>query len=166
MSLEIEFIPGPLTSQMTRAAAISALKQHPDFRKNSAFAVEQLEGRWVAAIVHQAGPPPFGGGAPADSDDEAPGPKSEGPDDTAPDAGPPDDGGGDEGPPSDDGGDSGPPKEKGKGGESHELKMIADMLTQVMQALGLPMGMGDSMVPGMDGGAAPPGPPMGPCPLE
>src|ERR1700721_2311942 len=102
MALDISILPGPLTSEMTREQATAALVNHPGFDKKAKAQIEQVEGRWVAAIVKQAGP--FdGGGAPADASEEAPGPKSEGPDDTAPDDGsggpPPPDG------PPDDGGD-------------------------------------------------------------
>ncbi len=142
----IEVIPGPLTSQMTRRQAMTALSRHPGISKQTSYSVEQIDGRWVAALVHQAGPP-FGG--PADDDEEAAGPKSEGPDDTQDSEGP-------DGPPSD--GEDGPPKEKG-GGDKELLHHLLDIVTQMATALGVPIDPGGSMVPGADDPGAPPGPP-------
>lgn len=161
MSIEVEFLPGPLTSAMPRTSAERAISQHPAIREGAKYALEQMDGRWVAAIVHTAGEPPFGGGGPADAEEEAPAPKSEGPDDAEPSEGPdvpkPDSAGG---------GEEGPPKhEDGKGGDKGgDLHQLMQMLQQVMEALGLPVGMGDSMVPGADEGSMPPpaGPPHGP----
>lgn len=148
---------------MTRQAAEKALVANPVFPAGSEYTMQELGGQWVAAI-HVAGPFP-----PADDSEESPAPKSEGPDDSGPsDATPPGDDAG--APPSDDGasdggGEGGPPKEhgeheKGKGGEDHLLHQVMDALTQIGQALGVPLGMGDSMVPGPDGGD-PMGDPMG-----
>lgn len=155
MPLSISLIPGPLTSEMTREAAETALRNHPGFSKDASVQLEQLEGRWIAAIVKEAGPP-FGG-APADSDSDAPGPKSEGPDDTAPE---PD---GDEGPspsaPSDGDGDEGPPK-KEKGGEKGELDALKQMVEAIATALGVPLDIG-GMAPGPDDGMGGAGPDLG-----
>lgn len=164
MSTQVEFLPGPLTSEMSRTAAESALRQHPAIQKGAAFALEQLEGRWVAAVVHQAGPfpPPANGGGP-DEEEASPAPKSEGPpggDESPGDGGEPDgDEGGDK-PPSDSG--DKPPHEKG--GEKGEVHQLLQMLQQIMDALGIPVGMGASPVPGPDAGPVPPpaGPPHGP----
>lgn len=161
MTMEIEFIPGPLTTQMPRNRAEAALQAHPAIKKGSAYAMEQLEGRWVAAVVHTA-ENPFGGGGPADAEEESPSPKSEGPDDSEPsedksgDSGP-DDAGlpGEEGLPGEDKG------EEGKGGELHQ---VLDALHAIADALGVPLGMADPTgLAGPEGPSGPPGmPPPGP----
>lgn len=158
--VNIELVEGPRVADVSREIAEAQLKSHPAFPKNASFKLDEIKGQWIAAIV-QAGPGPFG--APADSEEESPAPKSEGPDDTAPespDSESPDEGG-------DEGEEKGPPKDKKeKGGGSEELHKIFDLLNQVAVALGIPdtMGPDASPVPGGDEGAppAPPGPPAGP----
>jgi hypothetical protein len=167
--IEIIFAKGPPVSKYSRTQAEEAIKRNPQFPKGAAVTVEELEGRWVAAlgIPKTAEFPPEKGGGPADSDEEAPSPKSEGPDDAEPSEGP-DDGGGDdegsEGPPK----HEGPPGEKGdehgKGGEQHELSQILEALHAITEALGIPLApLGAGPVPGADGPpsphAGPPGPP-------
>lgn len=162
--MSIVFATGPLVSKVSRAKAIAAIEKNPDFPKGSEVTVEELDGHWVAA-VHVAEGNPFGGGGPADADEGAPGPKSEGPGDKEPSEGP------DDGPPAPDEGDEGdspdgPPKpgdgdEKGeKGGEHHELGVIADGIQKILVALGIPDegAAGESPIPGADGPPAPPGP--------
>jgi hypothetical protein len=141
----VEFVPGPLVSEFTREAAEAGLRQNkkfgPKIANGAAYALEQLEGRWVAAIVVNADSP-FGG--PADQAEEAPGPKSEGPNDTAPESeGPPspegespEDTEGLEGPPSE--GDSEGDKSKGKDGKGGKEEQIIQMLDALFQGLGIP----------------------------
>ena|ERR1700677_1927215 len=162
--MAIIFATGPKVTTMTREAAIEAAKTSEQFPQGADdITVEELDGHWVAAI-HVADSP-FGG--PADETSDAPGPKSEGPGDTKPDDGPPkddkpDDGGdsegGDdsEGPPSKDEGD-----EHGKGGESHEIKALFDLVNQIAVALGIPDLGAQSPVPGEEPQEGPPGPDAG-----
>lgn len=159
--MSIVITAGPSTDAVSKDEAVRKLINSPGFPKDAEVEVTAIEGRWVAG-VRVAGPPPFGGGGPADSDEKAPGPKSEGPDDAEPS----EDGGADEGPPTDE--EGGPPKEEGKekGGEKHELTLIHDLLTKIMIALGIPDSPEDSALPGEEGPpappeAGPPGPPHG-----
>lgn len=153
----VELIEGPSTGDMTRTAAEHGLQQHPAIRKGAAYALEEVHGHWVAAILHEAAPP-FGGGGPADAEEEAPGPKSEGPDDQEPSEGGGDPSG-DSGPPGDSEGGDKPPHEKG--GEKGELSQLMHLVQMIGEALGVPMDMGASPVPGQDpsGGLGPSGPP-------
>jgi hypothetical protein len=160
----IEFLPGPKVSSVSREDAEAGLIIAAKKRNATAYALEQMEGHWVAALVREA-ELPFGG--PADSSEEAPGPKSEGPDDTAPD---PDSGGDSDGPPSDgpldgppEGGDDEKKDDKHKGGdEDHIVHQIWDAIQAIGDALGVPVNLGDSPVPGMDDQGGPPGGPGGP----
>src|SRR5438045_2001011 len=131
------FAQGPEVRKVSRKEAEPAIRERDDIPEDAEIAVAELAGHWVAAIHTAEFPPPKGGG-PADADEEAPGPKSEGPDDAEPseaDSEPPSDDGGSDGPPSD-GGEGGEKKEKG--GESHELKLLLDLVTQITEALGIP----------------------------
>jgi hypothetical protein len=168
MNMSIVFATGPKVTTMTREAAVEAAKTSPQFPKNADdITVEELDGHWVAAIhvadssktLHLADNP-FGG--PADQTDDAPGPKSEGPDDTQdvkPDDGDSDDGGppGDHSEPD---GDEGPPKDgehKEKGGESHKIDALFDAVQKILVALGIPdTEGGESPVPGEEPPAGPP----------
>lgn len=169
MSVTVEFLPGPSTAEVSRQKAEEGLRRNAAVVAGAAYALEQFEGRWVAAIVHEAAPP-FGGppapggppgGGPADASEEAPGPKSEGPDDQEPSA---DEGGAPEGLGGEPDGDEGGDKKDKKGGEGHELHQVLDALTQIAEALGVPLGLGDSPVPGADGLDAPAGPAGPPVP--
>lgn len=166
----IIFATGPKTASVTRAEALRLAKENPAFPQDADdITLAELDGHWVAA-VHVADSP-FGG--PADETEGAPGPKSEGPGDTAP---PEKDGGDDHkepdaddagGPPdgdSDDkGGDGdGPPKEKGS--EKHELSQVLDLLTKVVTALGIPLDQPEGLIPGEEAPGGPPGPDAGPPP--
>ena len=167
--MSIELIIGPPVNAMERTAAEQALLQFPGFPEGAEYTVSTHAGHWIAA--YRVKPPekkeaqfkradsPFGG--PADSDEESPAPKSEGPDDTAPDS---DDGG--DGPPKDDG--DGPPegledgdKDKGSGGKAGaELHKLLDLLTSIADALGVPIhDEGGLAGPPDDGLLGPPGPP-------
>lgn len=159
--LSVELIPGPSTSEMTRTAAEAGLRHHPAIRKGAAYALEQMDGRWVAAVVHQADTPPFAGGGPADAGEESPGPKSDGPDDIEPSEGPPGDDAGsdDDGGDSDSDGDSDGPPHKEKGGEKGELHHLMEAVKAIAEALGVPLDLGGSAVPGDDGADTPGGPP-------
>lgn len=158
--LEIEIGKGPLVTEVTRDQALAAVKNHPYFPKTAAaiesVTLDEVEGRWVVAFVKDSGGPPFG--APADSDDEAPGPKSEGPDDTSDGSDGPPSPDPMDGPPKDE--DGPPKKEKGedKGGDKALLHHIMDTLTQITMALGLPDAGGASMAPGAEDTPMPPGP--------
>lgn len=168
--MPVYHLEGPPTSKVSRAEAEAKLQRHPAMPKDAEYDLWDQGGRWTAAW-HQAGPPPFG--PPADDDEEAPGPKSEGPDDTAPES--PDaekepkdelDEGGEESPE----GEDGPPKEdkeKGEKGKGEDIKLdheIYDLLQKIVVALGISDGgPEDSPVPGEE--EAPPnpqGPPVHP----
>lgn len=156
--MAIRIAQGPSVDTLSKADAIKKLRAQPGIEKDAEVSVEEIDGRWIAA-VHTAEGNPFGapsGGGPADSDEEAPSPKDGGGDDKEPS-----EGGDDDGPPSDDGGPDGPPgaedgKEKGKGGLEHE---IFDLLQKIVVALGIPdQDPSEGPVPGADGPPAPPGP--------
>lgn len=157
-------LDGPPTSKVSHAEAVAKLKRNPNLPQGADFEVWEHEGHWIAAAVVQSGPP-FG--APADTEEEAPGPKSEGPDDTAPapDDGPPK--GPEDGAPEDGDEGEGPPKDEKKdekGGDKHLEHEIYDGIQKIMDALGLTgMGPEDSPVPGEEGPPAPPGPPGPPA---
>ena len=160
--MSIVFATGPKVNTMTREAAVEAAKTSPQFPKGADdITVEELDGHWVAAI-HVADNP-FGG--PADQTGDAPGPKSEGPGDTAPDDGsdgaPDAEPDGDEGPPKDD--EHGDEKKDEKGGEGHEIKALLDIVNQIAVALGIPdlSGGAESPVPGEEPPEGPPGPDAG-----
>jgi len=161
--MSIVFATGPKVGTMTREAAVEAAKTSPQFPRGADdITVEELDGHWVAAI-HVADNP-FGG--PADQTDDAPGPKSEGPGDTAPDDGPPKDDGDPNAEPD---GDEGPPKDdehkddKDKGSESHKVDALFDIVQQIAVALGIPdlSGGAESPIPGEEPQEGPPGPDAG-----
>lgn len=137
-------IPGPPTTRISRAQAEEKLKTHPQFPKGASYAVDEVDGRWVAAFTFEADGNPFGGGP----DESAGGPPTpEGP----PTDGPPiDDEGDTDSPPSD--GDEKGDKKHDKGGELGEIKT---MLQTLLTALGI--GGDASMMPGDEVG--PPGGP-------
>jgi hypothetical protein len=144
---KVQIITGPPTSKVSKADAEAKLIAHPQFPKNADFTLEEVEGRWIAAIAAKTadGNPfadnaaPEGGGGP---------PAAEGP--PSPD-GPPE---GDDGAGSDhaDGEDKPEGKEKGdkeKGGEKSEIAHLTQLVTLLVQALGLDPN-GASPVPGVD----------------
>lgn len=160
---DIRFAVGPSVKKVSRAEAIKAIQKNPQFPKGAKVVVDEVEGHWVAAVAIAG--PPFGGGGPADAEEEAPSPKSEGPDDVepsedheAPDEGGEEDGGGEKPPFGKEDGKDG--ESKGKGGEEHLLVTIHDALQKILIALGIPdaEAPGASPVPGLDGPPAPPGP--------
>lgn len=160
MTLEAKIVTGPLSSKVSKEAAEKQLRSHPAFPKNASVTLDEVEGRWVAAIatVKEAElpfEPPKDEGP---SEDGPPAPPSE-------DEGPPSE----DGPPSDDeGGEEKPEgegKEKGedKKGEGAELSHLVHLVTTLLTALGInPEGPGDSHIPGLDEG--PPGGPDGQIP--
>lgn len=155
MSNKINIIQGPPTSKVTKEAAEKQLVSHPQFPKDASYTLDEVEGRWVAAITVEAGPPAF---ADDGAEPEAPAPElSEGP--PSDDEGPSDDGPelpGDDDSKSDDKGDD----EKGEKGE---LKHIEKLLTTLLDALGINPD-GDSPVPGPDDEQGPPAPDGPPSP--
>lgn len=143
----VRIIPGPPASKVSKAQAEAGLTSDADFPKGADYALDVVEGRWVAAISTQSGPP-FGN---EEAEEGPPGPPSDGP---------PSDSGG-EGPPSPDSDEGGEEKPKGdkkeKGGGDAKLLHI---LETIAVALGIDITGGDSsMVPGMDGPPGPGGPP-------
>lgn len=166
MSVQVDIIPGPAVAEVSRETAERGLRSIASRRKAASYSLEQSNGQWIGALAFEAktaADNPFGGS----DDDSSPAP-SDGPDDSAPaDAGS-DDGGSDDspaGPPSGDSdSDSGEKKDKGKGGEDHLLHQVMDALTQIGEALGVPLNLGDSPVPGLDAPDGPPGGPAGPPP--
>lgn len=149
-------IPGPPVSAMTKQAATEALQSHPRFPKDADFAIDEIDGRWIAAYVDpmtKEAAPPFGGdgeGAvagppPATDPSTDSGPAAEGP--------PTDDAEGEDGPPKEDGeGEKGEGKEHGEKGVEAQLHAVTEMLHTLMTALGLDQNPADSMVPGADAG--------------
>jgi hypothetical protein len=155
MKNEIVIVRGPSSTRLTKEAAATALQKLDGFPKDADFTLEDIDGRWVAAVVKKAEFPPS-------ADDSAPsGPPSDGP------SGPPADDGasadssdGEDKPKEDkkeDGEPSseGAPKEEGKLSVEHQLANLTDMLTKITDALGLST-PADGMVPGADDGAVPP----------
>lgn len=143
---KVQIIAGPLTSKVSKADAEAKLTQHPQFPKEADFVLEEVEGRWVAAIAPKvAEGNPFGGGG-----EDAGGPPSpdgpptpEGPEG---DSGESPDGSGDEKPE----GEDKPKDEKGeKGGEKSEIAHLTQLVTLLVQALGLDPS-GANPAPGVD----------------
>lgn len=157
-----QLITGPPTSKVSREDAEATLVRHPLFPKNASYTLEEVEGRWIAAVAPKQSAPPEafqdGGGAgdtpdgPPEPEEAPKGPDLEG-DDHA------------------DGEDK-PSKDDGKGekkGLEAQVEHLTELLTKVVDALGLG-GPDDSLVPGPDDaipetpGPPPPGaePPSGP----
>lgn len=156
MEFEIQIVQGPSTQSFTKEAAVEKLQSLPGFPENASYTIEEIDGRYVAAVVvpKTAGPfPPAADDSaseepPADdfgaSDEESGPPKSEG------EAKKEDKGEGDS--------SDGAPKSE-KAGVEHMLANLTDMLTKITDALGLST-PADGMVPGADDPmAGPPGPP-------
>lgn len=150
---KVFIVPGPSTDKLSKAAAEEKLTRDPSFPKGADYAVTEVDGRWVAAFVHQAAPPfpPEGSSEPA-AEEEPSTPPSE------------DDGASADGEDKpfgekkEEGGDKpgGEKKEHGEGGG--ELAKIEHMLTTLLTALGLG-GPDASPIPGEEVG--PPAPPEG-----
>lgn len=141
-----QIIPGPLTSKVSKKEAEAKLLAHPEFPKGSAFTLEEVEGRWIAAISRTAEFPP--------PSDEPSGPPEEVIPETPESEGP-----------SSDESEEKPKHEKGKekGSEKAELSHVLELLQTIVTALGLDASPEDSPVPGVDGPVAPPeGPPVAP----
>lgn len=149
-------IKGPETSKVSKEEATAKLLAHPLFPKEANYTLDELEGRWIAAIApKESGPPDafLDGGGAGDTPSGPPAPEEapKGPEEPSDEA------------PSEEG--DKPKKEKGKETEKGELGEIKELLTTLLTALGLsPEGPGDSPVPGLDGPPPPPpGPPTGPA---
>lgn len=161
-------IVGPPTSHVSRKEAEEKLVANPRFPKNASYTLEAVEGRWIAAISHkQSAPPPAfadGGGAgdtpdgPPSPDEEPKGPPSDDESDLDLPGDKPE---GEDGPPKDDG------EDKGKGSIEEQVSHLTELLTTVVEALGLGGHHHDeSPVPGLDdaphGEPGLDGPPGGP----
>ena len=149
MNTLIEIVSGPLTSKVSREVAEKQLTAHPLFPKSASYAIEEVQGHWVAAFTKEASPAFFdseGGGDDEGPEKDSPAEEaSESPIEEAAEHSEADD--------SEDGEEKGEKKEKGEKGELAELK---ELLTTLLTALGIaPHGEDDSIVPGPD---APPGP--------
>lgn len=149
MDTELKIVRGPSSTRFTKEAAATELEKLPGFPKEASYTIEDIDGRWVAAVVvPKVAAPPFPPGAddgapagpPSGDDEESGPPKSE-------DKG--DDSEGEDKPSSD-----GPPKQDGKMSLEHQVTQLLDMMTKITDALGLSDPSG--MVPGPDDGAVPP----------
>jgi hypothetical protein len=168
MEHEVRIIAGPPADKISKEAAESALTRDPRFPKNASVEIDKVEGRWVAAVVvpktatdeiKKESAPPFGGPEEAPSPDGPP----------APDGPPTDDGASadssdGEDKPADEGDKKDKPGEEGKKGLEAQIEHLTQMLTTIVDALGLSQGP-DSPVPGEDEvphaphGPSPDGPP-------
>jgi hypothetical protein len=152
--MSVRIIAGPPTSKVSKQVAEEKLTSSKDFPEGASYAIQAVEGRWVAAFTTTASPEDeFGApsGPPSDGPDTPP--EIDGPDAPAED-----------GPPKDDSesGDDKPKGDKDKGEKGGELSKIEHMLTTLLTALGLGDPT-DSPVPGHDAPhEAPPGPPVPP----
>lgn len=151
MEHEVRIITGPPSDRIKKEEAVAKLTSHPQFPKNASFNIENVEGRWIAAVaiptqIEKVSAPPFEG------------PPSDGP----ADAGPPSDDAGLppelDGPEGDDAPGDDAPKEDDKGDKGLEGKVehLTEMLTKIVDALGLG-DSADSPVPGADAPHAPEG---------
>lgn len=146
MKVDTQIVTGPPTSGVTKEAAERQLRSHPSFPKNASVQLDEVEGRWIAAITTVAGPFEPSGEPPEGPSGEAPETPTDGPPAGESDHSEPN---GDEGPPK----DKGDKKDKGEKGEKGELAEVLHLLQTLVSALGLDA----SPVPGLDEG--PPGPP-------
>lgn len=155
----VTIITGPPTSKVSKADAEAKLLQHPSFPKGSSYTLDEVEGRWIAAIAPKVAAPPFaeeGGDAAPASESDSPFPSDDG---ASADKSDGEDKPSDDGPPKEDG----PKDDKGEGGEKGleaQVHHLVEMLTKITDALGLG-GPEASPVPGEDapheGPPAPPG---------
>lgn len=174
MSFDLTIAIGPTTSSVTKEEAEAGLRQHQGLPKNASVALDEVGGRWVAAVgvpkedtTKVAAPPAFleGGGDEAPSE-EAPAPESEGP--------PSDESESEDKPkPEGDGEDKGKDKGDGEGKKpsvEQSVQALTDLVTQIATALGIAPAPDANPVPGLDGGPptspdglppAPAGPPHG-----
>ena len=111
---KVSIIPGPLTSKVSKEDAEDKLTNNPRFPKDSSYTLDEVEGRWVAAIVEADGPPPPPLDTPEDfaSLDDTPEETPEKPKDEKED------------------------KDKDKSIED-KVEHLTDLLTKVVDALGL-----------------------------
>lgn len=165
--MEVQIVKGPPVSKVSRNEAESQLAKHPAFPKGAAYTLDEVEGRWIAAIASQKqAAPPFA-------------PSSEGPPGGPPAGGPP----ALDGPPDEEGptppgeedqsdftkGEDKKPGDKkgeGKGGEQAAIQHLTQLVETLVNALGLG-GPEGSPVPGADQIPPPPapgGPPAAPAP--
>lgn len=156
MAYEIKIVRGPLTQGFSREAAAEKLEKLPGFPTDADYHIEEIDGRYVAAVVwpKEAAPFPPGGDEPSGP------PTDEAPADDSEESGPPKK---DEGESKEEGGEEpsseGAPGEEGKAPSvEHQLANLTNMLTKIVDALGLSDPSG--MVPGADEGV-PGGPPHG-----
>lgn len=158
MEFDIKIVRGPLSGSFTREAAAEKLQALPGFPTNAEYTIDEIDGRYIAAVVvpKTAGPFPPSDDAPSGPPSEETGPPAE------EESGPPKAEGEDK-PKSEDGdkpSSEGAPKEEGKMSVEHQLANLTDMLTKITDALGLST-PADGMIPGADEGI-PGGPPEGP----
>jgi hypothetical protein len=152
MEFDIKIVRGPqVVEGFSKEAAADQLEKLPGFPPDATYEIEEIDGRYVAAVVIPKTAAPF----PPNSDDSS----SDGPPSDSEESGPPkpdskDDSGddkGEDGPPS----SEGAPKEEGKVSVEHQLANLTDMLTKITDALGLST-PADSMIPGVDDPMGPP----------
>jgi hypothetical protein len=146
--MELKIVTGPPSAKVSKGEALTKLRRNPQFPKNASVEIEEVEGRWVAAIVTQSGPfppsedGPFEAPEPSDPPEAEESPESESPSDEF----------GEEKPKekSEKSEDS---KEKGESGEKGleaQVHHLVEMLTKITDALGLSDSPGDSPIPGPD----------------
>lgn len=51
MKLDVQIVTGPQTSRVSKEVAEEQLRAHPQFPKKASVTLEEVEGRWVAAIA-------------------------------------------------------------------------------------------------------------------
>lgn len=158
MDYDIKIVRGPSSTNLKKEAAATELEKLPNFPKDATYEIDEVDGRWVAAVLIPKTaefPPPSGeeeAGPPAPSADEEAGPPEEKSESKS------DDESSSEGAPKADG------KGDGKMSVEHQLANLTDMLTKITDALGL-SSPADGMIPGADDGMVPPpGGPEGPGP--
>jgi hypothetical protein len=169
MKLEAKIVTGPESSKVSKEMAEKQLRSHPAFPKGAAVELEEVEGRWIAAIASvKEGEFPFEPSEEGPSDDKPEPPVSEdGPSEEAPES---DDEGSEDHEKSETPGEEKKEHGKDKKGEGGEIEHLVHLVTTLLTALGInPEGAGDSHVPGLDegppappGGDIPGGPPSGP----
>ena len=155
MGLDVQIITGPPTSKVSKTKAEAKLRSHPAFPKGASFELSEVEGRWVAAIAKVAGPddaPPFGGPSEGPAEAEEAPKLPEGPEDSGDES--------EEKPEKSE--DKGEDKGE-KGGLEAQVAHLTELLTKVVDALGLGEPEG-SPVPDEIPHEGPPAPPPGVAP--